>query len=53
MKKKKKKLYLASKITQYKYTRRGTVAGCQRRLTPINAGYPLQLRQYTISSVNT
>jgi len=24
---------LPNKITQYKYIRRGTVAGCQRRLT--------------------
>jgi len=33
-KKKKKKLYLPSKITQYKYIHRGTVEGCQRRQTP-------------------
>jgi len=44
-KKKKKKLYLPSKIAQYKDIRRNTVGGCQRRLTPINAGHPLQLRQ--------
>ena len=40
----KKKPYLPSKIAQYKDIRRNTVEGCQRRLTPINAGHPLQLK---------
>jgi len=39
---------LASKIAQYKDIRRNTVAGCQRRLTPINAGHA----PFTITTVN-
>ena len=43
-----KKLYLPSKnnTVQIHSIHRGTVAGCQRRLSPINAGHPLQLKSF-------
>jgi len=47
----KEETLFAQYLIQYKYTDRGTVADYRRRLTPISAGHPLELKQLTISSV--